>query len=589
MYLQNEQTLALESVSKWIIEQYPKSENLGSSDERLPDNTLNAWLIPVSVKEIDHILLIINKEFPYSMPRIMIHGTNIAEQWPHIERNGMLCLAGDHAAISTKDPVSVIENVLHEAESLLKENASGLNTEDYQNDFSAYWHRALSSNAHSLQTKLMKSGPSRLVYAWHGVKYYLLCEDSESIHTWLENRYGKSNDRTTQPAAVIWLTQLPDPSQYPETTPQLRKLIKGQSIDGLKVFDQLIKRENFRSTVVLMGESPNKDTHVFGYRLDRPDRENLGKRKGSRTYQKGFRAGKVPASHIANYYRCQHASITDVDELETRLQPNMVHGLKDKKVIIIGCGSVGSSVSKHLVKTGVRKLHLIDPDTLMWANLGRHELGANDVGRNKALGLANQLKGKLPHIKECNYSPDSWIKAYKNNQELFKDADLVISTTADWNTESALNDIHCQGEIKCPVLYGWLEPFACASHAFLTNGLNGCLRCGFDSTGRVNTSATLWMTEPDQHGCGGGTSIYGSIELSQAASLIAQLAIESLFDAVTLSIWRTWIAPKVTVTANGGLWNPEWCKLYGDPGAGGVLTSNQWPNNTAECKCKEVS
>lgn len=587
MYLKTEQTKAVKLVSEWVAVNYPESENIGTNDDRLANTTLNAWLIPLSLKEVDHLILIIDEEFPYSMPRVMISGTDISMQWPHVEKNGMLCLAGDSAAISTDDPISVIENVLHESECLLHENASGLNIDDYQNDFSAYWRRAIPPNAPQFQIRLNQTEPSRLICAWHGKNYYLIGEDSNSLLTWLENLSGSDACRSIHPAAVIWLTRLPEPSTYPETTNQLRNLIKKHSSDGINVFDQLIKQENFMSAVILMGKAPNAVTQVFGYRLDRPAREMLGKRTGSRSYQKGFREGKIPPSHLANYFKCQRTTISNVDELESRLQSTITNGLRNKKVIIIGCGSVGSSVALHLVKTGVRRLHLIDPDSLMWENLGRHELGANDIGNNKALGLANRLKAKLPHIKECGHSPESWIKAYKLNSGLFKDADLVISTTADWNTESALNDIQCQGEIPCPVLYGWLEPFACASHALLSSGTNGCLRCGFDSTGRAKASTTLWTTDFDQHGCGGGKSIYGSIELAQAATLISQLAIDSLLNTVKQPIWRTWIAPKISVIVNGGLWNPEWCKLYGDPEGGGLLTSNRWPKSTSQCICEQ--
>ena len=51
----------------------------------------------------------------------------------------------------------------------------------------------------------------------------------------------------------------------------------------------------------------------------------------------------------------------------------------NKKVVIIGLGSVGSFVANNLSKMGIAKLLLIDPDFLTVDNISRHYLGMDSV------------------------------------------------------------------------------------------------------------------------------------------------------------------------------------------------------------------
>ena len=129
-----------------------------------------------------------------------------------------------------------------------------------------------------------------------------------------------------------------------------------------------------------------------------------------------------------------------------------------------------------------------------------------------------------------------------------------------------------------------MEAYAGAAHAVLIHQNKGCFRCGFDDVGSHLTPATMWTTDPDHNGCGGGTSIYGAIELSLAAAMVSQLAIDVMTGKSSPPIWRSWLAPKNEIYSNGGLWNPGWSKQYGDPGNGGCLTANVWPEQK-KCSC----
>ena len=54
--------------------------------------------------------------------------------------------------------------------------------------------------------------------------------------------------------------------------------------------------------------------------------------------------------------------------------------MTEKKVVVLGCGSVGSLIAMELARSGVGNFLLVDADTLEYHNLCRHQCGIEDVG-----------------------------------------------------------------------------------------------------------------------------------------------------------------------------------------------------------------
>jgi proteasome lid subunit RPN8/RPN11 len=63
-----------------------------------------------------------------------------------------------------------------------------------------------------------------------------------------------------------------------------------------------------------------------------------------------------------------------------------------KKMIVVGCGAVGSKIVMHLARTGMTQMTLVDGDELSPHNLVRHALLSTSVGLNKALALSNEIQ-----------------------------------------------------------------------------------------------------------------------------------------------------------------------------------------------------
>ena len=66
--------------------------------------------------------------------------------------------------------------------------------------------------------------------------------------------------------------------------------------------------------------------------------------------------------------------------------------LKQKRVAIVGCGSMGSKVAISLARMGVGSFFLVDADFMKVGNLERNELDWAEVGAHKADALKERLK-----------------------------------------------------------------------------------------------------------------------------------------------------------------------------------------------------
>ncbi|AYV11521.1 MULTISPECIES: E2/UBC family protein [Shewanella] len=81
----------------------------------------------------------------------------------------------------------------------------------------------------------------------------------------------------------------------------------------------------------------------------------------------------------------------------SRNNPNPEQGnLSDKKIALIGCGTIGGYAADLLMRSGAGCgrgfLHVFDPDTMKPQNAGRHILGTQAFGQNKAEAMATKLR-----------------------------------------------------------------------------------------------------------------------------------------------------------------------------------------------------
>lgn len=78
--------------------------------------------------------------------------------------------------------------------------------------------------------------------------------------------------------------------------------------------------------------------------------------------------------------------------------------MANKRVVILGCGSVGSLVAMELARSGVGHFFLVDADIIEYHNICRHQCGIEDVGDLKVNALERKIININPKAKVVKFS-----------------------------------------------------------------------------------------------------------------------------------------------------------------------------------------
>lgn len=310
----------------------------------------------------------------------------------------------------------------------------------------------------------------------------------------------------------------------------------------------------------------------------------LIKRKGvkdSQTYNFGLRKAKKksiknPVGEKDNLLITE-TFFLDNEVIFSRLKDVNIEETTQKKVLLIGAGSLGCHVASQLIHSGITELTIVDPDSLDDSNLGRHILTVNDLGKNKALALKNYLKSCIPTAL-ITAIPKYFHQAIANKDININSYDCIISTSADWPTEYFLWEM--KSKIKdFSFVQAWVEPFAFVGHVLCSNkSKTADARFLFDKKGNFKNKFTYW----DNNGyhklpaCGVGFIPGGSLNIQQIAGMVSKSVIKTLEEKEYLesNLWSSFITESSKITMAGG-------KYVGpkvDENIESMVIKNEWNN-----------
>lgn len=129
--------------------------------------------------------------------------------------------------------------------------------------------------------------------------------------------------------------------------------------------------------------------------------------------------------------------------------------LQKAKVLVIGCGGLGSPVAVYLAASGIGELYLVDFDTVSVSNLHRQIFfKMDDVHLSKVEVLANEIRKRTPFTKVTAINE----AVTKNNiLALISQVDVVVDGTDSLPIKYLINDACVLS--KKPLVYGSLYKF----------------------------------------------------------------------------------------------------------------------------------
>ena len=148
--------------------------------------------------------------------------------------------------------------------------------------------------------------------------------------------------------------------------------------------------------------------------------------------------------------------------------------LKQSRVLVVGCGGLGSPVALYLAAAGVGHLGLVDFDVVDASNLQRQILhGTSAVGRSKLESAEARLLNLNPYVAIERY--DTRLSA-DNALEIIRGYDVVVDGTDNFGTRYLVNDACVL--LGVPNAYGSIFRFEGQASVFAT-AEGPCYRCLF--------------------------------------------------------------------------------------------------------------
>lgn len=222
------------------------------------------------------------------------------------------------------------------------------------------------------------------------------------------------------------------------------------------------------------------------------------------------------------------------DDLAARVPS--VAGLREKHVLFVGLGTLGSRIVFELAESLLGEYTLIDGERLMPHNIVRHVCGLEWLGFTKVEAMEAIVRNHLPWARVHPLpgrigladpaDPESSVNFMHQAYQAAESADLLVDATADHSVNWTLNRM--ARELNKPVVFAWVSAGAWGGHVLrYVPGETGCYEC-----------LALWRQHepPSDHrarpvftqGCGYPSFTGTSFDIGAAASAAARLTAQTL-------------------------------------------------------------
>ena len=199
------------------------------------------------------------------------------------------------------------------------------------------------------------------------------------------------------------------------------------------------------------------------------------------------------------------------------------------RVLVIGCGALGTVIAEQMARAGVGFLRICDRDLVEMTNLQRQVLFEESdaaAGRPKAIAAAERL-AKInssiaiePHVVDVHSG---------NIESLMEGVDLVMDGTDNVETRYLINDAAVK--LSKPWVYG-----ACVGTSGrvmgILSGKTPCLRCMFPQPpgpGELETCDTAGVL-------GSAANVVASLQVVEAMKILLGDA-TAASELVTIDLW----------------------------------------------------
>lgn len=472
------------------------------------------------------VQVLLESDFPLRLPHVRLNPPDALGDLPHVDPFGLVCfLDSEGTVLDASRPGAIVEETIARAVRLLEDGVQGTNKEEFTNEFEASWAYLPVSGTYVLLSDPGCDARTFDILEHDGGGF--VARSSYTIEQFTGSVPNRDVfERRFVQGGVLYLPlqdgsfiHPPHPNRPFWTAEDLRRNLVAQLSDSTreKVERILAKDKRPIRHLIVSLPRPKGGDSLFGIRLD-------GLSQPHALLQGGDFAGASPVK------------VTRANREFLAGRGGAHLALLQKRVLVVGCGSLGSRVTLELGKSGIGIMTLVDPDTFSPDNTFRHVLGRESWGVRKTEAMARHIRSNLVQLQVKSISK-SIVEALADHSVRFTDYDLVMFATGNPTLELRMN--HALGELDSPppALFTWLEPLGIGGHALLVQPTStGCLRCLYEEpydegVGLYNGAS---FAGPGQSfgralsGCGTSFTPFGSVDAGTTATMATKLALNVL-------------------------------------------------------------
>jgi len=235
------------------------------------------------------------------------------------------------------------------------------------------------------------------------------------------------------------------------------------------------------------------------------------------------------------------------------------------RVLVVGCGALGSAQAESLARAGVGNLRIVDRDFVEASNLQRQTMFTErDAFERmpKAIAAANHIREFAADIK---VEPEIADVNNSNIERLINHCDLVLDGTDNFATRYLINDACVKHDVD------WIYGAAVGSYGVtmtIRPHLTACLRCVFEEAppaASVPTCDTAGIIMPI-------ISIVAAVQVAEALKLLTGQDQSLHRSLMQFDVWRN-----------------EWRKINPGPPTPGCTTCSLGRFETLEASAGDLA
>ncbi|SEO90388.1 E2 family protein B [Amphibacillus marinus] len=518
-------------------------------------------------------------EFPNELPKFY----DKEDQFhliPHKLWTGFICFTrSESLIIDVRYPASILLNCLLKVTKILEDGEKGLNKDDFTNEFEVYWQQKCLLDITFLAHIDTTNAKVRAMNLWfenieEGPNIIISAEKNEDLDNTINNLFHVDVSKATK-YRCIYIPLKKNTFLLPPHQSKEWDLNELKSIVLSNITSENRRNYNKIVTTPTKGVFPNLEFIIIGLPTPSGNVALFGYGITGNAFPLKSLKGKGNQRKQIHPFMLKPKDAKLFEMRIRRWHPNHLLNrtggqpmLKNKHVMVVGVGSVGSEVAVRFAKAGVSNISLVDYDIMSLDNVHRHALGSDQVFISNEKGLLSN-KMKVNGVKdEINRKyPFTKVEVFEKNflsliNESFLNSlgiDMLIISIGSPNIEMLINAKMHKLTKKIPTIYTWVEPLGIGGHTLVTlNGhREGCYQCLFkpnEESPIFNRSA---FAKPNQDfsksitGCGSVFTPYNFLDSERSAILTVEAGVKVLMESMNGNPLLSWKGDNSTFVERG--------------------------------------